>query len=81
MRVYEPAWNKLKTNPSEKLIISADKRLHRRIFKAIQKEKHQDTVYHLLLESEGKKSTLSKCSEGNALIISVSITYRIDGLF
>lgn len=81
MRLYEPAWNRLKNNPSEKLVISAHKSLHRRIFKAIQKEKHQDTVYHLMLESEGKKSTLAKTSEGNALIVSISITYRIDGIF
>lgn len=81
MRMYEPAWKRLKQNPSEKLVISAHRNLHRRIFKAIQKEKHQDTVYHLMLESEGKKSTLAKTSEGNALIVSISITYRIDGLF
>lgn len=81
MRLYEPAWNRLKNNPSEKLVISAHKSLHRRIFKAIQKEKHQDTVYHLELESEGKKSTLGKTSDGNALVITLAITYRIDGIF
>lgn len=81
MRMYEPAWKRLKQNPSEKLVISAHRKLHRRIYKAIQKEKHQDTLYHIELESEGKKSVLSKVSDGNALIITLSITYRIDGLF
>ena len=81
MRMYEPVWNKLKNTPREKLVISAHKNLHRRIFKAVQKEKHQDLVYHLSLESEGKKSTLSKRSDGNALVITLAITHRLDGIF
>ena len=81
MRMYEPAWNRLKNNPSEKLVISAGKHLHARIYKAIRKEKHRDTIFHLELEASGKRAVLSSTSEGNALFISMTITYRIDGIF
>jgi hypothetical protein len=80
-RVYEPAWVRLKKNPSEPLVISADPRLHRRIYKAIAKEKNIDNLYHLELDMEGKTSILSKVSEGNALKITLTLKYKLEGIF
>ena len=80
-RVYEPAWVRLKTSPHETLVISADPRLHKRIYKAIAKEKHIDTGYHIELDMEGKTSKLSKVSEGNALKITLTLSYKLDGIF
>lgn len=80
-RLYEPAWIRLKKNPAETLVISADKRLHRRIYKAIAKEKYMDTLYHIELDMEDKTSKLSKVSEGNALKVTLTVTYKLDGIF
>lgn len=80
-RVYEPAWVRLKSNPAVPLVISADKRWHKRIYKAIAKEKYMDIIYHLELDMEGKTSKLSKVSEGNALKITLTIYYKLDGIF
>lgn len=83
MRMYQSAWNKLKNNPTQPLVISAHPAYHRRIYKAIMKEKHIDTVYHLILADSNQCSKLSKISHGNALIIKLIITPAItfEGLF
>lgn len=81
MRMYQSVWNKLKNNPSEPLVISAHPAYHRRIYKAIIKEKNMDTVYHLILDGEGKTARLSRKSEGNALVITLSVSTSIYGLF
>lgn len=81
MRMYQPAWNRLKQNPNEPLVISAHGKLHKRIYKAIKKEKNLDNVFSLLLDDEGKRAVLSSKSEGNALKISLEIKYKLEGLF
>lgn len=81
MRMYQPAWNRLKKNPSEPLVISAHGKLHKRIYKAIKKEKNMDTIFHLLLDDEGKRAVLSSTSDGNALKIYLEIKYKLEGLF
>lgn len=81
MRMYQSAWNRLKNNPNEPLVISAHGKLHARIYKAIVKEKYMDTVYHLILEDEGKTSKLSKVSQGNALVITLTLSITVEGMF
>ena len=81
MRLYQPAWNKLKSKPDEPLIIAANPRLHRRIYKAIIKEKNIDTVFHLLLSEQNLTSKLSRVSDNNTLIISLHIIPTLEGLF
>lgn len=81
MRMYQSAWNRLKNNPIEPLVISAHGKLHRRIYKAIVKEKYMDTIYHLILEGEGKTSKLSRVSQGNALVITLHVTVTVEGMF
>lgn len=81
MRKYQPAWNQLKNNPSEALVISAHPAFHRRIYKAIIKEKNIDDVHHVDLAEQGKESKLSKRSVGNALIITLTISVALHGIF
>jgi len=81
MRKYQAAWNQLKNNPEEDLVISAHPAYHRRIYKAIVKEKNIDEIFHLLLAEDGKKSTLSKEHKGNALIIKLTISVALHGIF
>lgn len=81
MRKYQAAWNQLKQNPSQPLVISAHPAYHRRIYKAIKKEKHIDTVHHLLISDQGMKSTLRAKSDGNALVITLTIGVALHGIF
>jgi hypothetical protein len=81
MRMYEPAWIRLKSNPELPLIISAHARFHARIFKAIQKEKWKDTVYHLAQDSRGYTTKLSRESKGDVLTIRLEVIPNLENLF
>lgn len=81
MRKYQAAWNQLRDNPTQALVISAHPAYHRRIYKAIIKEKDIDTVFKLAMAEQGKESKLSKVSEGNALIITLNIGVALHGIF
>ncbi len=81
MRKYQAAWNQLKQNPNEPLVISAHPAYHRRIYKAIRKEKHLDVVHHMLIAEDGKQSKLSSRSEGNKLEIILTIGVALHGIF
>lgn len=80
-RLYQLAWEQLKHNPETPLVISASPELHRRIHKAILKEKNMDSVFHLHLDFTGYTSRTSHKSDGNALTITLHIIPTIDTLF
>lgn len=63
MRQYEPIWNRIKTNKSASLVAPVES--HRKIIKAVIKEKHQDDGFKLQL---AEKALTAK------LIISKDIT-------
>ena len=71
--MYQSAWAQLKRDPSKPLIISANKHFHRRIYKAVIKEKWLDSVFHLDLSFEGLSSKLTKKSDGDILTITLKI--------
>lgn len=55
MRQYEPIWTKLKSLPqseaaSKGVSLTAPRALHRRIIKAVKKEKWMDIAYKLEIE-------------------------------
>jgi len=55
MRQYEPIWNKLKQMPLRDastigVSLTANRALHRRIVKAVQKEKYGDVAYKISIE-------------------------------
>ena len=81
MRLYQPAWNQLKNNPNIPLVISADQALHRRIYKAIIKEKNIDSVFHLDMDFKGYTTKLSRQSQGNALKITLHLIPTLEALF
>lgn len=81
MRKYEPGWIKLRNDPSKPLLISAHPTYHRRIYKAIRKEKDLDVVYKLECEEAGNKATLSASSKGYALTIHLNIEPSLNNLF
>lgn len=81
VRKYQAAWNQLKNNPTLPLVISAHPAYHRRIYKALKKEKHIDAVHHMEVADQGKKSTLHASSVGNALTITLTIEVAIHGIF
>jgi hypothetical protein len=81
VRKYQAAWNRLRDNPNEPLVISAHPAYHRRIYKAIKKEKYIDTVHHMLVSEDGKESKLSRKSVGNALTITLTIGVALHGIF
>lgn len=57
MRTYEPAWLSLKQNLE--LRIAAEPAVHKRIIKAVIKEKDMDVIYKLLCDEECKRAVLS----------------------
>ena len=81
MTPYKQVWGQLKSSPHSCVVISAHPALHRRIYKAITKEKWKDTVFHVDLDFQGYKSKLSRNSEGNALTITLHIIPTLDTLF
>jgi len=55
MRQYEPVWIKLKSLPLDQatnlgVSITANRALHRRIIKAVRKEKYMDLGYKIRIE-------------------------------
>jgi len=77
-RLYQPAWNQLKANPAKSLRIAAPNKHHRRIFKAIKKEKWMDTVYALLLLENAQTARLHHRSEAGLLEITLTVSLGID---
>jgi hypothetical protein len=74
MRDYQPIWHKLKT---EKVVsITANRRFHPRIVKAVIKEKWMDFGYKLEQADEGKVSTLAYESTGAILKFTLEVKQR-----
>lgn len=74
MREYQPIWNRIKTTNSASIVASPE--LHRRIIKAVIKEKYMDTAYKKELADKSLKSELvitkdkdDKCKIHFSLII------------
>lgn len=81
MRKYEGAWIQLRDNPNEPLVIAAHKLMHRRIYKAIIKEKDIDVVFKYLTKETGWSTKLSKQSNGGQLIIRLTFFIGLGDLW
>lgn len=68
---YQPVWEVLKTKGEAILI--ADPALHPRLKKALYKRKTKDLTYKFILFESHKKAKLSAKSEGNKLILTLTI--------
>lgn len=78
--MYEGAWLQLKSNPSVPLKIAAHPAMHRRIFKAIIKEKDSDLVFKYLMREDGKFSKLNRVSNGGQLVITIKFYIGLSDL-
>lgn len=56
-RKYQPIWEELKLTNTCKIVVH--KSLHKRIIKAVIKEKYNDIKFKLFLADKGKKAILT----------------------
>lgn len=63
-RLYQPIWESLKAN--KKVTIQASPEVHRRIIKAVTKEKYNDIGYKVLNESSRE---ILYCESKGSLIV------------
>jgi hypothetical protein len=81
-RMYEPSWHALKKSnlDPKRIVIAAPKAFHRRIYKAIIKEKDMDVVYKMQLHENAQSAKLSKKSEDARLTIFMELSIGLDEL-
>lgn len=65
MRKYYPAWHKLKTEG--KIILVTPKHLHKRVIKAIMKERSADTGFRLELAEQDRCAKVFATSKDNMI--------------
>lgn len=82
MRKYQPIWNALKetANSKRECRITAPPPLHRRIIKAVMKEKDQDTGYKYLLGEQGKRARLSYTIDHSVITFTLQISIGLSDL-
>lgn len=69
MRMYTPAWNKLKLDRTLRLAVPRP--LHRRVIRAISKEKWQDEAWKFLRSEEGYWDEIRYSCKGNIIEFSL----------
>lgn len=80
LRMYQPSWLALKKsedNP-KRIVIAAPAPYHRRIYKAIIKEKDMDVVYKMQLSDNAQSARLERESKGSKLTISMHLSLGLD---
>lgn len=86
MRYYQPIWEKLKSlsvqDAKEKGVqITAPAALHKRIIKAVKKEKWMDYGYRMMLkEIDDREATLSYSRSGAVLTFKLRFSIGIKDL-
>lgn len=78
--MYQPSWHALKKskdNP-KRIVIAAPAPYHRRIYKAIIKEKDMDAVYKWELSENCQNARLERRSEGSKLTIFMHLSLGLD---
>jgi hypothetical protein len=81
-RMYFPSWQALKksTLSPKRIVIAAPKAFHRRIYKAIIKEKDMDLMYKMELDENAQKARLQRRSEDSKLTIIMHLSIGLDEL-
>jgi hypothetical protein len=72
MRQYEIIWKRLK-GPKNKVEISSPRHYHRRIIRAVKKEKYKDIVYKFELSEQGRTAKLLCMSFGPVITFELKI--------
>lgn len=78
MRLYQPIWEQLKQK--HKCDIAAPKAYHKRIKKAVIKEKDMDLGFKVLLAEEAKSATLQIESKDGILSFKLNFSIGITDL-
>lgn len=76
MRKYERIWCAVKANQTASL--KANPSLHKRIIKAVTKEKSQDDVWNLIQNQYGCKKKLYHKIDGELLIFTLEETNQLN---
>ena len=71
MRTYQPLWETLKSNGTVSLVASPS--LHRRIIKAVYKERDKDLAHKLQLAETSQRSSLRHTAKGSLLTLDLTI--------
>ena len=74
MRQYQQLWNSLRDSNKRTIKLNAAPKFHRRIYKAVIKEKDMDLVFKLQLADNYQRSRLTSLSEGNILTITLILS-------
>lgn len=79
MRLYEPIWNQLKAMPLSEasktgVRVTANRRLHARIYKGVVQEKYEDIPYKLAMDPV--KTILWHKSTGSILTIYLFVSEK-----
>lgn len=79
-RMYQPSWQSLKKSSlsPKRIVIAAPKAFHRRIYKAIIKEKDMDLVYKMQLKENAQSARLERVSEDARLTIFMHLSLGLD---
>lgn len=78
MRQYQPIWERLKVHKVAAL--EAHPQLHKRIIKAVIKEKYMDITYKLLLAEAAQKAIISYSIEDRIITFKLHISIGLTDL-
>lgn len=78
MRIYEPIWDKLKKD--KKVTLVSVPALHKRIIKAVKKEKNMDILFKFECSQNCKKARLISKVDGKKLTFMLKLSIGMDDL-
>lgn len=68
MRKYQLIWEAVKNSKYQRASVAAELSMHKRIIKAVTKEKSKDLGWKLLMAEQGKKYALMHDSDGKCIM-------------
>lgn len=77
-RMYEPIWELLKKN--KKVSISAPRALHKKLVKAVIKEKDIDVGYKIELDDNEQRARITHQCVGNVIHFQLHLTVGLSDL-
>jgi len=78
VRKYEPIWMELKKK--HQVRIQIPRPLHKRLIKAVIKEKYNDVVFKFELGERGKAAKLSYIQQGVVIVFQLKISLGLEDL-
>lgn len=78
MRAYEPIWIKLKKD--KKVSLTAPPKSHKRIIKAVLKEKYNDITFRFECSQLSKRARIAHSIKGSVITFMLKFTIGMDDL-